>query len=349
MAQDPSVSVIIPTYNRALFLPHTIRSVLAQTLLPLEIVIVDDGSTDETESQCRDLSPPVRYVRQPNAGVASARNHGARLAKGDWLAFVDSDDLWHSDKLRVQLTALAAHSQAAWSITGCDVIDPAGAVVQRGIRGVFALFQDLAEEPEAFFSRYFTSDTVVVGASTYQLYVGDAWTPLFLGNFALPSSALVRRELFEHVGRFDAALRLAEETEFFHRLAAASPMVLATAPLVQYRTGQGGSLISPANVPRLIEGALVSLDRALALRPNPTPVARDHYARGKQRLLRNLAFERLSVCDGRGARAALDRAQAAGAPRDLWSVAVWAASWMPPSVLGALHSVKRRLHRGRRP
>lgn len=101
------VSVVIPSYNRAYCIADSVRSVLAQTHSDLEVIIVDDGSTDDTESVLASLGDErIRYVRQENAGACVARNHGVDLARGDIIAFHDSDDLWLPTKLERQLAAL---------------------------------------------------------------------------------------------------------------------------------------------------------------------------------------------------------------------------------------------------
>ena len=92
------VSVVIPTYNRADWLPRTLASILGQTLEPMEVIVVDDGSTDGTEALARSFPPTVRYSRIENSGVCRARNAGVSLARGSWLAFCDSDDLRHPRK-----------------------------------------------------------------------------------------------------------------------------------------------------------------------------------------------------------------------------------------------------------
>jgi glycosyltransferase involved in cell wall biosynthesis len=108
----------------------------------------------------------VKYVRQDNAGVSAARNHGARIASGDYLAFVDSDDLWHPRKLEVQLLALG-QSGAQWSITGCDVIglDDNVIVGREGLPAVFPRFREEGIAPQEFFAQYFRRDAVQAGGS----------------------------------------------------------------------------------------------------------------------------------------------------------------------------------------
>jgi glycosyltransferase involved in cell wall biosynthesis len=98
-----TVTVIIPAYNAAAYITRTIDSVLAQTCQPLEILVVDDGSKDRTADIVAALPPPVRLIRKENGGPASARNRGAREAKGDWLALLDADDIWQPTKLAAQL------------------------------------------------------------------------------------------------------------------------------------------------------------------------------------------------------------------------------------------------------
>ena len=104
--QDSSgmtVSVVIPAYNGALTLPRTIESALAQTAPPLEILVVDDGSADDTAAVAERFGAPVRVLRQANAGPAAARNHGVREARGQWIALLDADDQWAPQKLERQL------------------------------------------------------------------------------------------------------------------------------------------------------------------------------------------------------------------------------------------------------
>ncbi len=264
----PGVSVIVPTYNRSAWIGATLRSVLAQSCQPREILVVDDGSTDDTEAVVSAFGGGVRYERQANAGVSAARNRGAQLATSEWLAFVDSDDLWHPLKLEAQLAALHA-TGTSWSVTGCDVIGLDDKVIagREGFAAVFPLFSEEQVSPEAFFAGYLQATSIDAGGVQFHAWSGDAYDALFLGNFGLPSSAMVRRTLFEQVGGFDPAFRIAEETEFFHRIAAAAEVAIVAASMVGYRTAQSGSLVSPANSSRLIENALASLDRAAALRP----------------------------------------------------------------------------------
>ena len=100
-----NISVIIPTHNRCELLRRALLSVFAQTLLPTEVVVIDDGSTDNTATMIRTEFPAVSYYYQENSGVSSARNLGIQHTTGDWLAFLDSDDEWLPEKLMQQSAA----------------------------------------------------------------------------------------------------------------------------------------------------------------------------------------------------------------------------------------------------
>ena len=102
----PRISVIIPTYNSAVFLPEAVESVLSQTFLPQEVIVVDDGSTDNTEDVLEPFRRRIHYIRQENQGPAVARNRGIAEAKGDLIAFLDADDVWVPEKTEIQVKVL---------------------------------------------------------------------------------------------------------------------------------------------------------------------------------------------------------------------------------------------------
>ena len=129
------VSVVIPTYNRARWLRDAIRSALQQTHRPLEVLVVDDGSTDDTGRLCADMGPPVRHILQEHSGAAVARNRGLEEARGEYVAFLDSDDLWQPRKLEVHLAVHRALPQVGWSISDSQVIDVEGRPLSLGGTG----------------------------------------------------------------------------------------------------------------------------------------------------------------------------------------------------------------------
>ncbi len=123
MNKTPIVSVIIPTYNRAPYVTEALDSVLAQTFTDYEIIVIDDGSTDNTKEVLQPYFPQIRYFFQENQGVSAARNVGIREAKGEWLAFLDSDDVWLPKKLEIQFKDIHRYKDIDLHICNGEYID----------------------------------------------------------------------------------------------------------------------------------------------------------------------------------------------------------------------------------
>src|SRR6266496_3667581 len=145
-----TVSVVIPTYNRACWLGDAICSVLQQSHPALEILVVDDGSTDHTKELCAQFGSRVRHIPQEHAGAAVARNRGLQEVRGEYVAFLDSDDLWEPRKLETHLAVHRALPQVGWSMSDSQVIDVEGRPLPppQGFVRSFPVFRDLGVEPE---------------------------------------------------------------------------------------------------------------------------------------------------------------------------------------------------------
>ena len=141
------VSVLIPTYNRAYIVEEAIESVLAQTYRPIEIIVVDDGSKDGTREALERFGDRIRYIYQDNAGLAAARNTGLAAARGEFVAFEDSDDVWVPWKLQAQVALMRHAPEIALSWTDMTAIDPAGAVLrERHLTTMYHVYQQLRIE-----------------------------------------------------------------------------------------------------------------------------------------------------------------------------------------------------------
>ena len=165
------ISVIIPVYNGARYLAEAIESVLAQTRPPDEIVVVDDGSTDESPRVAQRFAKPVFYHHQTHSGAGAARNLGIVQAKGDWLAFLDADDLWLPDKLARQIALLKSEPDLAMVFGGVE--------------------------------QFVSPDLDEIHRPSLQIQ-----TPA--GNGYLVGTILIRRATFERVGYFSTTLRIGE-------------------------------------------------------------------------------------------------------------------------------------------
>jgi GT2 family glycosyltransferase len=342
-AHRDSVSVIIPAHNRADVLPRAVKSVLTQTYKPLEVIIVDDGSNDRSAEVCLSYPDTVRYVRQTRSGAAAARNRGIKEAVGDWIAFLDSDDAWVPQKLEVMLSLLHAFPDAKWALSGFSVVDVEDQPLPepQGFARVFPVFEESRAQPARFFEQALEHKQIAVRGSVHDVFHGDAYALFFAGNFGLPSSAVMRRDFVNDLGGFDPTFTFAEDTEFFHRLSAYSPLILVMSSLVKYTSGRSDATTSSHNFTRMIEGGLRSLDLCAGIRRPLEPKDRRAYQKGRRILLGRLAYARLSEFDRAGARAAV---------RELWDstptagflpMAVFLASLAPSPVLRAAHRLKR--------
>jgi glycosyltransferase involved in cell wall biosynthesis len=179
------VSVVIPTYNRAADVKRALDSVLSQTFPVIEIIVVDDGSTDNTREVVADFGEHVRYIYKQNAGLSKARNTGIQAATCDWVAFLDSDDWWFPKKIQMQADAIKRNPEA-------DLIYTSGwAVAVDGTR------------------------TLLQAADPTCLWPGLRYSNLLTGG---PSSVMIRRDVLLAVGGFNESLVMSEDWELWVRL-----------------------------------------------------------------------------------------------------------------------------------
>ena len=230
------ISVIIPAYNRASFLDEAIQSVLDQEYFvqngsgSFELLVIDDGSTDNTSEIVRSFGDKVNYHFQEHKGVSAARNLGLNLARGDYLCFLDSDDLWKKDKMSVQMSFMKTFPKAKVCYTEETWIR----------RGVFV-------NPKKKHQKY-------------SGWIFDKVLPLCLISL---SSALFRREVFVEIGKFDEELLACEDYDFGIRLAHKYPIYLLPKPLIIKRGGHSDQL---SRKYRAMDGFRVkALEKALQL------------------------------------------------------------------------------------
>jgi glycosyltransferase involved in cell wall biosynthesis len=205
----PVVSVIIPTHNRAAMIKEAVASVLTQSFTNFELIVVDDGSTDQTARELAVYGDRVRVLPQPRRGVAAARNSGVRIAHGEYLAFLDSDDFWLPDKLRIQTLFMRQNSDTQICQTG-----------EVWIRG------GIRVNPKARHAKP----------------CGDIFRPSLELCLVSPSAVMMTRKLFERLGGFDESLPLCEDYDLWLRIAVDHPVPLIPKALVVKRGGHPDQL-----------------------------------------------------------------------------------------------------------
>ena len=204
MSERPVVSAVIPAFNASRFLAESIESVLAQTYPAIECIVVDDGSEDRSLDIARGFEDRIRVIAQSNAGVSAARNRGAREARGEFVAFLDADDLWAPEKIERQVDAFEASPGLCLVYTGLRVIDEAGA--EQGYLP--------APPPE----RALANTLLLEGP-----------------GISVAQTGMIRMNVFRAIGGFDEFLSTSADADLACRLALEGPISHLDQPLVSYR------------------------------------------------------------------------------------------------------------------
>lgn len=244
------VSVIIPVYNRAVLLRRAMASVARQTWRPIEAIVVDDGSVDDVGSVVAEYAEIATMVRQQNAGVTAARNHGLRIARGEFVAFLDSDDMWDPGKIQAQVQLLRARPDVIMVWTDMRAIDESGDVcAARYLRAFYGSTYDRIDKgasmPVVSTLQSFVPDCLL-DARDAPVRIGHIFADMWHGNLVHTSTVVVRRTRIVAGGGFDPSLaRTGEDYEFHLRTCYFGPVALIEAPMVSYRVGAADQLTSP--------------------------------------------------------------------------------------------------------
>lgn len=283
MTDWPLVSVVITAYNEEEYIAEALESVLEQTYRNVEIVVVDDGSTDATGEVVKAYGDAVQYVWKENGGSASARNRGIRESQGAYVAFLDADDLWRPTKLEIQMQQHAADPTLAWSYTDSYLV---GA----------------------------SDETILYRRSQVQSCPdGEVLADLLLGNFIAPSMTVVRSDVLEAVGGFDETPlhRISEDWDLWLRIAEQHRVRFINVPLTCMRQHPSRKTTS-MDLEHALESRMAIIDKAVERNPQQLADVHDtaranllvnigrkwinREERHKARELLKLAIKRMPTC-----------------------------------------------------
>ena len=207
----PKVSVIIPTYNREEFITETINSVLNQTYKDFEIIVIDDGSTDNTKQKLERFGSKIKLIEQKNSERAVARNNGVKNSSGEYIAFLDSDDIWIENKLEKQIELLDSKSDAILTYGQCLRINEHGQKIK-------------------------TAKRQLKGFS------GDVFENLLMRNFVVSPTPVIKREYFEKTIGFQTKYIPYEDWEFWLRFSLLGKFYFLNTPSAYYRIHKNQSV-----------------------------------------------------------------------------------------------------------
>lgn len=231
-SMTPLVTVVIPAYNRAWSLAEAVDSVLSQEFRDFELIVVDDGSADGTPQLLGGYGEAIRVLRRENQGVSASRNAGIAAARGELIAFLDSDDLWLPGKLRRQVEFFASHPEAL-------ICQTEELWVKNGRR--------------------------VNPGKRHRKRGGMIFEPSLDLCLVSPSAVMVRREIFERVGLFDESLPACEDYDLWLRVSCRFPVHLIETALIAKRGGHADQLSRAWGLDRYRIAALVKLLKGDAL------------------------------------------------------------------------------------
>ncbi len=298
------VSVVIPAYNGAKFLGTAIDSALAQTWTDQEIIVVDDGSNDDTGQVVARYGNAVRYLWQKNAGTSVTRNRGIAEAQGEYIAFLDQDDWWAPNKLELQVAALEANPEAALVYTDFETHRSDGSIVNSYLKS----------RPRAH---------------------GWVLDQLLQSNMILPSTVLARRAALLEAGGFDPAIRYTEDIDLWLRMAARWQFTVIPRVLAYRKEGDHNFGRDQTNNSRNVLRALEKAMSTLPLTPQQFRLAQ----RSAAKHLWALGWRSFHVGDFQEARRYLrDSVKSDCLRPQVW--AYLAVSMLPPAVVRQLVKLK---------
>lgn len=210
----PKVSVIIPSFNCERYIAEMINCVLNQSFKDIELIVVDDGSSDRTREIISSFGPPVRLIAQANAGRCVARNRGIREASGEFICLLDHDDYWFPDKLALQVEQFQMHPEAG-AVYSSFILWPGDSNDQFPAPGSF----DLTSYPDGIDPDF----------------SGWIYHQLLMDCYMLTSSAILRAEVFQRCGVYDESLPYSEDWELWLRVAREYPIIKLSRPTTLYR------------------------------------------------------------------------------------------------------------------
>jgi len=240
--QDPSVSVILPTFNRCGYLRQAVDSVLSQTSPANEIIVVDDGSTDGTGALLKTYGNHLKVIRQHNRGVSAARNAGIRQARGEFIALLDSDDYWLPGKLAAQQAFFKARPDAL-------ICQTEETWIRNGKR--------------------------VNPKRRHQKFSGMIFEKTLPLCLVSPSAVMIRRALFDEVGLFDESLPACEDYDLWLRISWKHPVYLIETPLIVKQGGHEDQLSAMPELDKYRIQALVKILNQGCLTPSQHQAAMD--------------------------------------------------------------------------
>lgn len=349
----PLVSVIIPTYNRAVLLSEAVNSVLLQTYQNIEIIVIDDGSTDNTTEVMASFGERVRYTRRANAGVNAARNLGLKQARGEFVALLDSDDLWARYKIELQVRLLRQFTDVGFTFSNFQIFHGRSPetdlyLVTDGLATWFEHAPDRID-PYKWHKPYASlkAPTLELPRQDFNISGGDIYRSSLFCPYVLPSTALIRKSAIPAQQRFPEFDSTCGDWEFFARMSRETGCLYVDLATTYNRSHEDAVRLTRVDSTVQLGRRIAMIDRLWRADKKFYSEHGDKVDEIQRRLLLRAAKEHLLAARTSQARAHLKRAsQISDERRSIKELALRAAAAVPGSGI-MLFAARAALHRAR--
>jgi len=268
MTQEGLVSVIIPTYNRAVRCKRAVESVIKQSYKNIEILVIDDGSTDNTKELLDGIDERLIYIYQKNSGVSAARNTGIRTANGEFIAFLDSDDIWLPWKIELQVNILNTEKNIGMIWSDMSAVNEEGKLLHEKYLTIMYSAYKYFDRDKCFdyirkIKNYWNHAPTFLRNTN--VYIGYIYPWMFMGNLVHTSTVLTRRNRAEEVGFFNEELiKSGEDYEYHFRTCKKGIVAYIDVPTIQYCIGASDQLTTHGNWIWIARNDVKTLEAVLA-------------------------------------------------------------------------------------
>jgi glycosyltransferase involved in cell wall biosynthesis len=335
------ISVILPVYNRPKWSVEAVESVLSQTFTDFELIVIDDGSTEDIQGALKPYLDKIQYIYQSNGGVAKARNHGIKEAKGEYIAFIDCDDRWMPFKLELLHEAILRHPELALICTDFSAFREDEIVAKSYIKKYFSVFERLGLDFKDIFqnSEDISAFSPNSACESKKIYWGKAFPSLFQGGILIPSTAIIKKSILDEMGGFDETLPGVDDYKLSLLISIKYPIGYIDCPTAWYRLSMDQLSDQRSRLALQWEMNLSIIEQAIQDSQGIFPLDPSAIRNRKNYILKKLAI--FSLKDGN-----LKRARECWKmilnenPWDYMAYAGWLMTLVPPPLISMGRKVK---------
>ncbi|MHB1286996.1 MAG: glycosyltransferase family 2 protein [Leptospirales bacterium] len=338
------ISVILPTHNRATLVTLAVESVLNQTFQDIELIVVDDGSTDNTEETLRPYLSRIHYIHQSQGGPGKARNRGIQEARGEYIAFIDDDDIWLPFKLELQIGLLLKHPELALVCTNFKVFDSKGEC-DSFIEQYFGLFKrtgmkfdNIFQNKELISSRMPNES---VPHSRY-FYWGQVFPTVFQGSLIFQSSILARKKIFQEMGGYDEALSDNEDYKICLKICQKYSIGYVDIDTLRVKLAENTRSNDSSKRTKFWENNLSIVESALNQPENLPRLTKEIIRTRLSLMYHKIGLYALGDGDNRKARRYLNKLILIS-PLEIKAYILWAMTFLPASFIEGVRKIRRNI------